>query len=86
MAPKMSDTKELNTPAAPGLLRMALELRAPWELAAGLAGYPLMRKAPRGDGHPVLVFPGLAAGDLSTLPLRRFLAAQGFAVHAWGRA
>ncbi|SFM46787.1 hypothetical protein SAMN02982985_04152 [Rugamonas rubra] len=83
MAPKMSDTNELNTPAAPGPLRMALELRAPWELAAGLAGYPLMRKAPRGDGHPVLVFPGLAAGDLSTLPLRRFLAAQGFAVHAW---
>ncbi len=37
MAPKMSDTNELNTPAAPGLLRMALELRAPWELAAGLA-------------------------------------------------
>ena len=83
MAPKMSDTNELHTPAAPGLLRMALELRAPWELAAGLAGYPLMRKAPRGDGHPVLVFPGLAAGDLSTLPLRRFLTAQGFAVHAW---
>ena len=29
--------------------------------------------APRGDGHPVLVLPGLCAGDNTTVPLRRFL-------------
>ena len=33
----------------------------------------LARTARAGDGHPVLVLPGLLAGDLSTVPLRRFL-------------
>ena len=42
-------------------------------LAAFFASYPVLRMAPRGDGHPVLVLPGLAANDLSTRPLRRFL-------------
>jgi hypothetical protein len=35
--------------------------------------------APRGDGHPVLVFPGLITGDLSTLPLRNYLQSRGYA-------
>ncbi len=65
------------------MLRMALELRAPLELAAALAALPLLRLAPRGDGHPVLVLPGLAAGDLSTIIIRRFLTARGYRAHAW---
>ncbi|WP_317205176.1 alpha/beta hydrolase [Janthinobacterium sp.] len=65
------------------MLRMALELRAPLELAAALAALPLLRLAPRGDGHPVLVLPGLAAGDLSTIVIRRFLTARGYRAHAW---
>jgi hypothetical protein len=40
-----------------------LELRGIWELHAFFAAYPLLRLAPRGDGHPVLVLPGLAASD-----------------------
>ena len=43
----------------------------------------LLGSAPRGDGHPVLVLPGLLAGDLSTAPLRRFLSELGYAVHGW---
>lgn len=38
---------------------------------------------PRGDGRPVLVMPGLAGGDGSTLALRRLLRALGYHVHAW---
>jgi len=44
---------------------------------------PLLRRAPRGDGQPVLVLPGFMAGDGSTSRLRRFLKAQGFAPHPW---
>lgn len=68
---------------APGFVRLALEMRAPWELGAALAAYPLMRAAPRGDGHAVMVFPGLAVGDFTTLVIRHFLSDRGFSVHAW---
>ena len=51
----------------------------------GLLGpsLPLLRGAARGDGHPVLVLPGLGADDLSTLPLRRFLSRHGYAAQGW---
>ncbi len=49
---------------APPLWLLATEQRAFWEYFAGLALYkPLKRVAPRGDGHPVLVIPGLGASD-----------------------
>jgi pimeloyl-ACP methyl ester carboxylesterase len=43
-----------------------------------------LRRAPRGDGHGVLVLPGLLADDLSTGTLRAFLAGLGYAVRGWG--
>jgi pimeloyl-ACP methyl ester carboxylesterase len=43
----------------------------------------LLRRAPRGDGHPVLVLPGLLAGDLTTLPLRTFLRALCYDARGW---
>jgi pimeloyl-ACP methyl ester carboxylesterase len=64
---------------------LTLEGRAPWEYAALLAAARWLHKAPRGDGHPVLVFPGLTAGDLTTRPLRRFLSQRGYAPYAWGQ-
>src|ERR1700746_2055440 len=67
----------------PSRLLLALEVRAIWELQAFFAAYPLLRRAPRGDGHPVLVLPGLAASDVSTRPLRTYLSAQGYAAHGW---
>jgi len=39
--------------------------------------------APRGDGHGVLVLPGLLASDMSTTPLRRFLGGLGYDVRGW---
>jgi pimeloyl-ACP methyl ester carboxylesterase len=68
---------------APGWFLMALEGRAPLELGASLLAAPLLRQAPVGDGHPVLVFPGLVTGDLTTVVLRNFLGAQGYAAYAW---
>ena len=68
---------------APGPLLLALEGRAPWELGATLATLPLLRRAAEGDGHAVIVYPGLVASDLSTLPLRTFLRQRGFDAHGW---
>ena len=68
---------------APGAFLIALEGRAPWELGAMLATWPLLKTAPPGDGHSVIVFPGLGAGDFSTAPLRSFLTSQGYETHGW---
>jgi pimeloyl-ACP methyl ester carboxylesterase len=57
-----------------GMMRFStLPLAASW-----------LRRAPVGDGHGVLVLPGLLADDLSTLTLRLFLARLGYQVHGWG--
>ena len=75
--PAPSDVK------APGALLLALEGRAPWEFAASLVATPWLRKLPRGDGHRVLVLPGLAANDLTTLPIRTFLKDRGYQPSPW---
>lgn len=75
--------KQDKSDSAPGLVRLALEMRAPWELGIALAAMPFMRRAPDGDGHPVLVFPGLAAGDVTTAVMRRFLNDLGYEAYAW---
>jgi len=67
----------------PSRLLMLLEGRALWELGGFFAAMPLLRMAPRGDGHPVLVLPGLIASDASTLPLRAFLKDRGYAAYGW---
>jgi pimeloyl-ACP methyl ester carboxylesterase len=75
-----------NAPAgirAPSALLLALEGRAPWEFAASVAAAPWLRKLPRGDGHRVLVLPGLAANDLTTLPMRAFLKDRGYQALPW---
>jgi pimeloyl-ACP methyl ester carboxylesterase len=43
-----------------------------------------LRRAPKGDGHGVLVLPGLLADDLSTGTLRVFLGGLGYGVRGWG--
>jgi hypothetical protein len=69
----------------PKLLLLALEFRAVWEFGALLPALPLLGRAPRGDGHAVVVFPGLSAGDVTTLPLRRYLDSLGYQSHGWGQ-
>src|ERR1700709_493945 len=67
----------------PSRTLMFLEGRAIHELGAFLGALPLLSLAPRGDGHPVLVLPGLVASDTSTRPLRSFLKNRGYAVSGW---
>jgi len=71
--------------AAPSLLLLGTEpVRALAELTAGLTlRRVLLRVAPAGDGHPVLVLPGLGASDRSTGLLRRFLRDQGNEAQGW---
>lgn len=68
---------------APNAFLMMLEGRAPWEYAAMLAAMPWLRRLPKGDGHPILVFPGLGAADVTTWPLRLFLQRLGYVTYPW---
>jgi hypothetical protein len=71
--------------AAPSRLLFALEYRAFFEFAAGLGVYKgLQHVVPRGDGHPILVLPGLGASDISTHLLRQFLQELGYVALPWG--
>jgi pimeloyl-ACP methyl ester carboxylesterase len=67
----------------PGLGLLLAEMRGIFELNASLMMSPLLMRAPRGDGHPVLALPGFLAGDLSMAPLRRYLTELGYDAHAW---
>src|SRR6478672_6236852 len=49
-----------------------------------LAARPLLPRLPHGDGHSVLVLPGLLADDVSTHALRTVLRKLGYDVHGWG--
>ena len=68
---------------APSKTLMLLEGRALNEFGAFIGALPLLNLAPRGDGHPVLVLPGLMASDLSTRPLRSFLRGRNYHVSGW---
>jgi pimeloyl-ACP methyl ester carboxylesterase len=70
--------------SAPSPLLLALEGRAWFELAGAAAfGACLLRRMPRGDGHPVLVLPGWLASDASTRVLRGALRSLGYRAHGW---
>jgi pimeloyl-ACP methyl ester carboxylesterase len=80
----MSPAPAPSRPRPPRPLLLALEApRAAQELALGLAALPLLRAAPRGDGHPVLVLPGFTASDESTRFLREYLRDRGYSAHGW---
>ncbi len=79
--PDPRDGRPAGRPSA-GLL-LTEPLRGLADLAALLLAAPRLAAAPRGDGHGVLVFPGLLAGDSSTVPLRAFLRWLGYDVRGW---
>jgi pimeloyl-ACP methyl ester carboxylesterase len=62
---------------------MLAEARGLFELNSSLLLSPLLLRAPKGDGHPVLALPGFLASDLSMAPMRRYLKALGYDAHAW---
>lgn len=72
-------------PRRPSPWFLATEVpRAAGEYALLQAARPWLASAPRGDGHQVLVLPGLGASDRSTVALRRFLTGLGYEAHGWG--
>ena len=68
----------------PSLFLALTELpRALFEMGTLPWAAPALMNAPRGDGHPVLVLPGLVTTDTSTRLLRRFLNRIGYDARAW---
>ena len=68
---------------APSKQRLLAELRALPEFLRYRRARERLRRLPGGDGHPVMVFPGLAASDRLTAPLRAQIAAHGYPVVGW---
>jgi triacylglycerol esterase/lipase EstA (alpha/beta hydrolase family) len=71
---------------APSKLLLGLEaIRGVCEYGLGwVANLPLLHISPRGDGHPVIVFPGLGTADGSTHFIRTFLEELGYVPYSWG--
>ncbi|MGH0037474.1 MAG: esterase/lipase family protein [Myxococcota bacterium] len=78
----MSESWETIGPPPLGIFALE-QARAVRDLAARASRRELLREVPRGDGHPVLVLPGLLAGDFSTAPLRRFLRDLCYDARGW---
>ncbi|RZJ02894.1 MAG: alpha/beta hydrolase [Haliea sp.] len=80
----MNSAQTLNTAfKAPSLSLLATEpLRAMFDFAASRLAAAAQ---PIGDGHAVVVFPGLGGAAFTTSQLRRYLEQAGFQAHDWGR-
>jgi pimeloyl-ACP methyl ester carboxylesterase len=57
--------------------------RASLETSSLALAAPLIAAAPRGDGHDVIVLPGFAFSEVSTLLLRSYLRSLGYRAHDW---
>jgi pimeloyl-ACP methyl ester carboxylesterase len=68
---------------APGLGLLLAEIRGIFEFNTSLLLSPLLMRAPRGDGHPVLALPGFLASDMSMAPMRRYLKELGYDAYGW---
>jgi len=68
---------------------LGLLVSEPWRAAVELASHRLRRgftKVPQpGDGHPVVIFPGLAADGSAVATLREHCSALGYTAFDWGR-
>ena len=83
-APAAGSEPVIRPAVGPGLgLYLTEPARGLADLAALPLAAPLLVIAPRGDGHGVLVLPGLLASDMTTAPLRRLLGWLGYDVHGW---
>ncbi|MGY1699784.1 esterase/lipase family protein [Geodermatophilus sp. SYSU D00766] len=80
----MTDAPDPRTAGRRRTLLAATEpVRAAASAGALALAYPLLRGAPRGERHGVLVLPGLLASDASTVTLRRWLRGLGYPVVGW---
>jgi pimeloyl-ACP methyl ester carboxylesterase len=83
MSPEAAEPHPTAELRPPGLALMLAEVRGIFEFNASLLLSPLLMRAPRGDGHPVLALPGFLASDLSMAPMRRYLRELGYDTQAW---
>jgi pimeloyl-ACP methyl ester carboxylesterase len=83
MPPDRSEAPATGRLRPPGLGLLLAEVRGIFEFNASLLLSPLLMRAPRGDGHPVLTLPGFLASDLSMAPMRRYLTELGYDTYAW---
>lgn len=58
--------------------------RASFEISSFFVLRRLMKKLPKGDGHPVIFFPGFVASDRSTKPMRKLFSDLGYPTYGWG--
>lgn len=58
--------------------------RASFEMGSFFALRRLMKRLPKGDGHPVVFFPGFVASDASTKPMRKLFSDLGYPTYGWG--
>jgi predicted esterase YcpF (UPF0227 family) len=72
--------------AGPSKMLLGLEAaRCIYEYGLGwLLNTPLQFISPPGDGHPVIVIPGLGGSDGSTQYIRNFIDGLGYRSHTWG--
>lgn len=83
---RKSPTGGQQKPAGPE--NAAMELRVIGEFLSLATQWPrpvndAMSRA--GNGRPVIVYPGLATNDLSTIALRQYLVRHGFDARPWGQ-
>ncbi len=70
---------------APSKALWAAEVpRAAWMAATWWRHRAALAAAPRGDGRPVLLLPGLFNSDRSNVVMRRFLTRLGYRAEGWG--
>ncbi|WP_077033589.1 alpha/beta fold hydrolase [Pelomonas sp. KK5] len=79
-----TNSTETAAPAPPSIRLFGMEpIRATLEYV-GMRRMP-RHHLPRGDGHPIVVFPGLASDGRTMAVLREFLKELGYTVYDWGR-
>lgn len=69
---------------SPHAVHSLLEPRAALELAVLPQALPFLLRAPRGDGHPVLLVPGFMSREFPLAALLAFLRNRGYAAETWG--
>lgn len=74
----------LTTITSPSPHRAITELASVLELPRLLLAAPRLAKQPKGQGQPVLVFPGYGTNDTATALLRAYLRYLGYTPYGWG--
>jgi hypothetical protein len=86
-SPPSEDTTMSHAITAISRPSLALLSSEPWRAAMEFISLKLRRTKPiaAGDGHPVIIFPGLATDANAVAPLLRHCKALGYAAMGWGR-